>query len=129
MKWISAISAIFFGVSAYWQFNDPDAFYWGCIYATIGLYSLINIVFSPGEDFLIVPLVIAGIALIWGLVILPEFNLIVDGEILNIFVKEKQGEEEREVLGLLLVLVFAVFELFHTYANSKTSDQESGLTF
>ncbi len=129
MKWISAISALFFGLSAYWQFNDPDAIYWGCIYAAIGVYSLINLVFSPGEDFILIPLIIAAIALIWGLFILPDFNLIVDGEVLNIFVKEKQGEEEREVLGLLLVFLFAVFEMFHTYSNSTSSDQQSGLTF
>lgn len=125
MRWISAISALFFGYAAAMQIEgDPDTIYWVSIYASIGLYSLCNLVLQLGKDYILIPLIIGGVALAWGLWLLPEFNLIVDGEVLNIFVKVEQGEEEREVFGLLLVFLFAVFEMFHSFRNAGNGSNE-----
>lgn len=124
MRWISAISVLFFGWAAAMQIEgDPDTFYWFGIYASIALCSLLNMVFRLKKNYIVVPLVIGSVALGWGLWLLPEFNLIVDGEVLNIFEKVERGEEEREVFGLMLVVLFALFEMFHSYSNSR-SDEE-----
>ncbi len=124
-KWISLVSVLFFGWAAAMQlYGDPDTFYWFAIYAAIALCSLVNL-FNPGKGFTPFPLIVAGIALIWALLLLPDFDLIVDGKVLNIFDKsiEHKTEVEREVFGLLLVLLFSIYELFHCtiQGNDKNS--------
>ena len=104
---LNLLMLLMFVFSAVVQYNDPDPWIWMAIYALAALACLQELLWN--DNPLLVPAVVAAIALVWAISLLP--GVIGEVRISELFAEfEMKGdlmvEVAREAGGLLIVAVW-----------------------
>ena len=98
---LSAILVALFAFACIVQFNDPDPFRWGALYAAAAVVTA-RVVWGRMRATL--PAVVGAIALVWALTLLPDAARTSFPELFQTWRMMTPGMEEgRESLGLMIV--------------------------
>jgi hypothetical protein len=118
--------AALFGLAAALQYNDPDPLRWVGIYAAamlVAIYAATRGVVPP-----IAPLVVAGVALIWGLI--WSTGIANPGTYARMFdrweMRNVGVEEARETSGLLIVTAWMAVLALHGWSQRRAMRQRKG---
>lgn len=122
MRIINYILCILFILFAAVQYNDPDPFVWICIYLFTSL-----ICFLAARKVYYKQIILAGsiLSFIWSVTlaasILNAVNLFGAGSIFSLsMIKDKEVEEARESLGLIIVTIVLVWKYIEAKRLTKT---------
>lgn len=102
MRIFAGIWAVLFAVFVVLQYNDPDPMQWMFIYGTA---TAVCAAYALGHPLRGTALAAAGVALVWGLLLIPDFaGKVVPSDMFQSMKAERpEIEEEREAGGLFLV--------------------------
>lgn len=120
-RYLNYLMILLFALSAVAQYNDPDSVDWIAIYAAASLLSLF---YAIGKLHWIAGAIIAGIAAIWAITIIPDlstsgFRYIFD----ELQMRATGVEDAREFSGLLIVSAWTGILAFLSFR--KKPDEKS----
>ncbi len=102
VKGFKLVGSLLFFLCAYWQLNDPDAFWWALVYAVTALIGLISLYRKIAWQVITLPaILITGLGLYYA--------WIVANQGLHYF----EDESGREMMGSLLAGIYLVILAVH----------------